>query len=195
MSAAPQPPPGETLDTRTRIAWWAQRTFAEKGYSQARVQDIAERAGVAPSLIIKYFGSKAELFREALKLGLEDATFEESLKADFGERLARAVGDPQLDIFAPAMIALSLGDDEARRIAAEVVRQQIVGAVANWVGGPDAEARAANIVMLSTGFAIFARHMDIQLSDDARQASAAWVARMLQELVDPPPADGTAAGG
>jgi len=48
--------------------------------------------------------------------------------------------------------------------------------------------------MLSTGFAIFARHMDIQLSEEARRASAAWVARMLQDLVEPSPAERPSAG-
>lgn len=38
--------------------------FAEKGYDGARIQDIADRAGVNKQLIAYYFGGKENLYRE-----------------------------------------------------------------------------------------------------------------------------------
>jgi AcrR family transcriptional regulator len=43
----------------------AEQVFAEKGY-QASTREIADRAGVSETLMFRYFGSKAGLFREAI---------------------------------------------------------------------------------------------------------------------------------
>lgn len=58
-------------DSRTRLLEAAKDVFAEKGYAGARVQEIADRAGVNKQLINYYFGGKngiyAELGRQWLK--------------------------------------------------------------------------------------------------------------------------------
>lgn len=58
-------------DSRARLLESAKDVFAEKGYAGARVQEIADRAGVNKQLINYYFGGKsgiyAELGREWLK--------------------------------------------------------------------------------------------------------------------------------
>ena len=43
----------------------AEQVFADKGY-QASTREIADRAGVSETLMFRYFGSKAGLFREAI---------------------------------------------------------------------------------------------------------------------------------
>ncbi|MGO4756059.1 TetR/AcrR family transcriptional regulator, partial [Streptomyces sp. 2MCAF27] len=42
----------------------AMDEFAEKGFAGARVQDIADRAGLNKQLISYYFGGKEGLYRE-----------------------------------------------------------------------------------------------------------------------------------
>jgi len=58
-------------DSRARLLEAAKDVFAEKGYAGARVQEIADRAGVNKQLINYYFGGKngiyAELGRQWLK--------------------------------------------------------------------------------------------------------------------------------
>ncbi|MFB4317591.1 TetR family transcriptional regulator [Actinomadura sp. 21ATH] len=49
----------------------ALEEFAAKGYAGARVQDIADRAGVNKQLISYYFGGKAGLYREIGRRWLE----------------------------------------------------------------------------------------------------------------------------
>ncbi|NNC77898.1 MAG: TetR/AcrR family transcriptional regulator [Woeseiaceae bacterium] len=41
--------------------------FAEKGYARARVQEVAERAGVSKGLMYLYFKTKEELFKAVIK--------------------------------------------------------------------------------------------------------------------------------
>lgn len=44
----------------------ASRVFNQKGYAQTTTDDIAKEAGVAVSVMYRHFGSKGELFREAV---------------------------------------------------------------------------------------------------------------------------------
>jgi len=52
---------------RARIVDVAMRHFAEQGYHQARVQDMAAELGIAKGSIFQHFGSKERLFLAAYK--------------------------------------------------------------------------------------------------------------------------------
>lgn len=49
-------------ETRTRIASTAMRLFAERGFDQVSIADIAAAAGVAEKTVYNYFPAKAEMF-------------------------------------------------------------------------------------------------------------------------------------
>ncbi len=75
----PTPPPRETRSTRTRamILAAAERHFAERGFSDARLEDIAGDVGVRRAAIFYHFRDKREVYRAVLD-------------AVFGELLARS---------------------------------------------------------------------------------------------------------
>ncbi|MCC2628726.1 MAG: transcriptional regulator, partial [Thermomicrobiales bacterium] len=52
--------------TRQAILEAAKICFMHDGYEQVGVREIAARAGVDPSLVNRYFGSKEGLFSEAV---------------------------------------------------------------------------------------------------------------------------------
>ncbi|MCX8125102.1 MAG: TetR/AcrR family transcriptional regulator [Spirochaetes bacterium] len=54
-------------ETRDIILKAAKQEFAERGYSGARMNSIAKRAGVNQALIHYYFSSKERLYREVLE--------------------------------------------------------------------------------------------------------------------------------
>lgn len=60
---------------RAAILEAAKALFAARGYAGASVRDIAERAQIDPSMVIRYFGSKEALFAQTadIDLGLPDA--------------------------------------------------------------------------------------------------------------------------
>ena len=59
------------LEFRTaEILEAARKTFAEKGFHEATVDDIAIAAGVAKGTIYLYYRSKREIYFEALKFGI-----------------------------------------------------------------------------------------------------------------------------
>jgi len=57
---------GATLSTRDKILQTAQQIFIEKGKDGARMQEIANRAGVNKAMLFYYFNSKDLLYLEVL---------------------------------------------------------------------------------------------------------------------------------
>src|SRR3954464_9122257 len=52
------------VQTRARLVDAAKQIFEENGFLEARISDIAERAGLSHGSFYHYFDSKEELFRE-----------------------------------------------------------------------------------------------------------------------------------
>lgn len=58
----------------------AVQLLTEKGLASVRITDIAKRAGTSPTTVIYYFGTKAELFEQAIAGA--DVAFYDALLAD-----------------------------------------------------------------------------------------------------------------
>ncbi len=92
-------------ERRVRILDAAVQVFAEHGYTAAKMQDIATRAGVVPSVLYDHFGSKRELHITLLELHaeqlrerslrrLEGASVEEMVRASISNYFAFVEEDP-----------------------------------------------------------------------------------------------------
>ncbi len=66
-------------DTRARIMEAAEGIFVEKGFSGSSMKLIAQKAGVAKSLIYHYFSSKRELWSEVVHRRVDQARLSERL--------------------------------------------------------------------------------------------------------------------
>jgi TetR/AcrR family fatty acid metabolism transcriptional regulator len=110
------PSPPRRVDKRSLITEAAVEVFAEKGFHQARVSDIAKRAGVADGTIYLYFKNKEDLllsiFEEKMDLLLEG----------LGEALAHH-DDPMERIRAYARFHFEQVRDN--RAAAEVLQVEL----------------------------------------------------------------------
>lgn len=171
-------------ETKARIVEAAQQVFSEKAYSDAGLREIARRANVAVSLVIKHFSSKANLFEEALTRALIDPHIFYSDRSKFGDHMAATLSDRSLAMIQPAMIALSIGDDEAKGIIARVSQEIILKPTVDWLDAPDGEARANFIMLLTMGYVLFAHHIAPDLSASSRDETAALVAKGLQAVID-----------
>ena len=84
-----------TTQTREQIAIAARTLFAELGYERATFRAIAAAAGVDPALVVHFYGSKDELFREVMQLppAFADALVRvaEGPRSQMGRRLAALV--------------------------------------------------------------------------------------------------------
>ena len=176
--------PRRSEDSKARIIDSAQRVFSQKGYARTGLREIAAHAGVAGSLVVKYFSSKSNLFEVALAKALIDPAIFQADRARFGQSLVASISEPGMAVLAPAMIALSLGDDEAMKVILKVSREAIVAPMADWLGGPDADARAHFILMLTTCYAIFGRHLVMGDAEQTQARTAQMIADALQASVD-----------
>ena len=83
MNFAEHKRPAHRPSRRRQIIDAATKAFSRDGYVEARIEDIARAAGVAPTAIYYHFGSKEELFTQALR----------SAMAGFSERIFQARPD------------------------------------------------------------------------------------------------------
>jgi AcrR family transcriptional regulator len=70
-------------EARSRILDAANKVFAEKGYHEATMDDIAKRLGVSKGAIYLYFSSKEDLFEAMCKTAPQ--AFKEILYSSFGD--------------------------------------------------------------------------------------------------------------
>jgi AcrR family transcriptional regulator len=127
-SATPRARRRDAAATRAAILQSARRSFARAGYDGAGVREIAAGAGVTAMLVNRYFGSKEQLFAEAIaeSMATTSVIAPHILKPDAsGEAIAAALvgitkhGDVPLEGF---QIMLRSASNER---AAEIAREQI----------------------------------------------------------------------
>ena len=180
MQDNPPPKRRNAAETRRKILAAAQDVFAQSGYAQAGIREIAAHAGIAPSLLLRYFGTKANLFEEALLNAMLAPGLFEHDKTRFGTRMANLLvteGDTNLT----AMVVRSSGDEQAREITARTTRAHALDGLAKWLGPPNADARAMNIMILCTGFVVHGHQIP---AGPVHKATVKWLASTLQAIVD-----------
>jgi AcrR family transcriptional regulator len=112
--SAPNPPQGRReahkQATREALKEAAQRLFAERGYEETTVRDIAADAGVTERTFYRYFGDKSALVADELLGWL----------AELGEEIvARPASEPDLKAVEAAVLKLvRRSDRDALRLPA-----------------------------------------------------------------------------
>ncbi len=111
MGAVERPPikPGlrerKKQQTRDRIAREALKLFAERGYDETTLADIADAADVAPRTIFAYFDSKEDIVL------CNELTFLETLQSKLDER---RTGTTTVDALREFLSTIEHADDETR---------------------------------------------------------------------------------
>ena len=150
-------------DTRSEILAAAKRVFGEVGYDRATVRRIAMDAGVDPSLIHHYFGTKDQLFAESIDIPVPAAETLRSVFAgdrdDLGRRLAEtfflvweqeAARASLLGILRSAMG----GEDQAVDAFRQFLTNSVLEQVAPLIGGEEPRLRALLMASQLVGVAM-----------------------------------------
>jgi AcrR family transcriptional regulator len=173
---------------RTKAAIFEAATyeFSHHGYSEAGVRKIAARAGVNSALVLRYFGSKEHLFEEVLRAALPVDILLTEERSAFGRRVAEVLTGPASDSAGVVtMSVFAAADPGARAVAVRLLEEIVIRTLADWLGAPDGEARAARITALCTGFVTYRRILPLKHLTGAFEAkAAAWLAQSLQAIVD-----------
>jgi AcrR family transcriptional regulator len=59
-----------SADTRAAILAAARRLFASEGYDKTTIRAVASAAGIDASMVMRYYGNKANLFRASAEINL-----------------------------------------------------------------------------------------------------------------------------
>lgn len=172
-------------DSRTRIARSARRMFAERGYERTTIRDVAAGAGIDPSLVIRYFGSKSGLFAAVTDhdLGLPpfDSVPREALARGLVRHFLTRWGTSGDDALV-GLLRASTSNEEARRRMRAIFREQLAPEVRRLLGGhPDADRRAELMASQMMGLALCRFVLALPfLSGDDEEAIVDAVAPVLE---------------
>jgi AcrR family transcriptional regulator len=189
MSAAERAAPRrrDATRTRARILQAARRIFATRDYTQARVSDIAAIADVNQALVIRYFGSKEQLFELALDAVLDELPTQGDYQWEgLAQRIVDHLTDDDENTPDPLpMVIHATSDPVAQAIAQRVMQRRVMAPLAAWLGGPDGEVRAVEILSLCAGFFTYRRLLPMNpftgiIDPRARD----WLEQALQSVLD-----------
>jgi AcrR family transcriptional regulator len=143
--------------TRRAILEAARSAFAAHGYDQATIRSVAATAGVDPSMVMRYFGSKAGLFTAASTTRLQPPDLSAVPAGQRGEALVRHIVERWDDAASRDELMLLMRTAVTSDAVAEqlqtVLRQMIIGPVAA-LGASDADERGGFIATQLLGLAL-----------------------------------------
>jgi AcrR family transcriptional regulator len=175
-------------DTREAILEAARQQFGAVGYRGATLRSVGAAAGVDPRLVLHYFGSKQQLFLQAVELPVDP---EAMLRVIFDgdekgapERIARAlVGvleDPVSRQPALAIIRAAASEPEAAELIRLILSEQVLRPMTERISRDHPELRASLIGAQFVGMAM-ARY--VVAVEPLASASAEQVVRALVPVI------------
>lgn len=153
--------PRNAAATREAILQSAIRHFALSGYDGVGVREIARDAGVTAMLVNRYFGSKEQLFAEAVETSFAPPT----IVAEEPHALARDAAaaltersDPDADPLEPFLIMLrSVSNPVAVNIVRDAIARHVGRRLAGQLPGPDRQLRADAMLSVMSGVLLMRR--------------------------------------
>lgn len=173
----------------TKDAIWnaASTLFAERGYAATSVRDIAALAGSDPSLVIRHFGSKENLFLNTMKLDLLDNALTDLPIESLGERFIDSMltTDERVRGVYLALLRAS-GTDALDSRLREAHEESFVEPLRSRLSGDDAELRARLAAALVGGllYSLWAVGDEALLAAD-HDAVVRRYGALLQDLITP----------
>ena len=135
--------------TREAIRVAAEELFAQHGYERTTIREIAERASIDPALVIRYFGSKEELFARAASIKLELPSAAEVDPSEVGRALIAHFLELWEGAQSSQSMAVLLRSAASNELAAAKMRQIFLAQVMPFIramGDPATAGRRAGLV-------------------------------------------------
>jgi AcrR family transcriptional regulator len=175
-----------SLPAREAILAAARSRFATDGYDRATVRAIAADAGVDPSMVMRYFGSKRQLFARAAEFDLRLPDLTAVPREDVGHVLAthlldRWEGDEALKIL---LRTATTEDDAVQRMQA-IFAGQLAPQITALTGDPASAATRAGLVATQALGMALCRYV-LRLPPVAAMTPAeiaAWIAPTLERYL------------
>lgn len=158
-----------TPDTRAGILAAARAQFAAQGFARTTIRGVAREAGVDPSLVHHYFGSKDDLFVAALELPVDPRTVIGPALAGgidgAAERLLTAFlsvwDDPELQA-GLLVVARQMMEPEGHRMLREGFLPAVIVPTAAVLGLDDPERRMSLVASQVMGLILTRYVLEIE---------------------------------
>jgi AcrR family transcriptional regulator len=160
MPTGPSRPRNATA-TREAILDSAIRNFARAGYDGVGVREIAGDAGVTAMLVNRYFGSKEQLFAEAVEASFAAPVFvaeqSQSLSRDIAAALVTRSA-PGGDELVPFMIMLrSASNPRCAEIVVDAIERHVGKRLARQLPTPGRQLRSDVVLSVISGVLLMRR--------------------------------------
>ncbi len=186
----PPLPPGRRFTdrsarSRAAILAAARARFAVDGYDKTTIRAIAADAGIDASMVIRYYGSKAELFEASaavsLELGKTTTTEPDELADEYAHTLVAHWEDGSNEV-ERMLIRTAITHPEAVAQVQRIFDTQLKPPVlAALEGDPDAELRAALVMTQTLGMIVCRYLLGIKPIVDA---GPELLARALRDAIE-----------
>lgn len=142
---------GLTDDLQARVFAASMTVFAERGFQQAKMEQVAEAAGVARGTLYYHFRTKADLFRFVLHYGLDlHASYIRSRveRATTPRDRLEALIDAYIDFYAEYSSFTQVAIVETSRLgtSSDATPDALLASLVEITSGVLAEARAAGLL-------------------------------------------------
>jgi AcrR family transcriptional regulator len=148
----------KSIRTREAIVTAARELFQMKGFERTTVREIGARAGIDPSMIVHYFGSKDALFARAARPDLQLPDLSDIAPERIGETLVRHFlklweGD-EAGGGLPVLLRSAASNEAAATQLREVFRAQVFPTIARCGAAETAPFRAGLVASQLLGLAL-----------------------------------------
>jgi len=183
--------PGDS-GTRDAILTAARRQFAELGYDRTSMRQVAIEAGVDPTLVSHFHGTKQQLFVTVVELPFQPANVLSGLLGgdprEVGGRLATfALGVLESELGQSRLIGLvraATSEPEAARLVRERISRELLTPLAEGIGADHAAYRASLLASQFVGLTIARYIVAIEpLASQDPRAVADAIAPALQHYL------------
>lgn len=137
-------------DTRSSILAAARKRFAADGFERTTIRAVATDAGIDPSMVMRYYGSKDGLFSAATDVQLHLPDLTDVSRDDLGEALIRhwvelwegTLSDQVMIV----LLRSAITNEEAAQQLRTIFTDQVMRAVGRVVEDPKEAATRAGLV-------------------------------------------------
>jgi AcrR family transcriptional regulator len=173
-----------SVETKAVILAAARENFARSGYERATIRAIAADANIDPSMVMRYFGNKDQLFAAAAEFDLE---FPDLSTIDEAERGARLVNHFmnrwERDEALIVLLRSSTTNDEAAQRMREIFAGQLLPGIAK-INPVAPEQRATLVATQMLGLALCRYVLQLPpIVTMSRDEVVAWLGPTVQRYL------------
>jgi AcrR family transcriptional regulator len=170
--------------TKAVILAAARDRFAQSGFEGATIRAIAADANIDPSMVMRYFGSKDQLFAATADFDLQFPDLSDVPTEDLGSRMVAHFFDRwDRDDALIVLLRSSATNAEAAQRMQEIFVAQLLPAITPLM--PDDASHRAGLIatqILGMAFCRFVLRLP-PVVDMSREAVIAWLGPTLQRYV------------